>query len=142
MAYVGRKGGKEFVVLDGAAPGAAYDSVANLDFTPDGRHVVYTARRAGKSVVVVDGVESRVYDAFLPAREHEREGTLNVEGNTSLSILARRGPELLRVEIEIVRSIGVRHGASLWAWLIQVKIMTQRVSASVKSGNCNGSGRE
>jgi hypothetical protein len=101
VAYVGRKAGKEFVVVDGAAPAAAYDSIANLGFTPDGRHVVYTARRAGKSVVVVDGVESRAYDAFLPAREHEREGTLNVESNTSLSILARRGPELLRVEIEI-----------------------------------------
>lgn len=100
MAYVGRKGGKEFVVLDGTA-GATYDAVANLGFTPDGRHIVYTARRAGKSVVVVDGVESRVYDAFLPARGHDREGTLNVESNNALSILARRGPELLRVEIEI-----------------------------------------
>src|SRR5215207_3502195 len=100
-AYVGRKGGKEFVVLDGAA-GATYDAVANLDFTPDGRHVVYTARRAGKSLVVVDGVESREYDAFLPAGEHEREGKLNVEGAASLSILARRGSELLRVEIDVV----------------------------------------
>ena len=100
VAYVGRKGGKEFVVLDGAA-GAPYDAVANLDFTPDGRHVVYTARRAGKSLVVVDGAESGPYDAFPPARGHEREGRLNVEGDTSLSILARRGAELLRVEIEI-----------------------------------------
>jgi len=49
----------------------------------------------------VDGVESREYDAFLPAREHEREGHLNVEGASALSILARRGPELLRVEIGI-----------------------------------------
>ncbi len=101
MAYVGRKGGKDFVVLDGSASGTRYDSIANLAFTPDGRHVVYTARRAAKSLVVVDGVESRAYDAFLPARDHEREGTLNVEGNTTLSILARRGAELLRVEIEI-----------------------------------------
>jgi hypothetical protein len=101
LAYVGRKGGKEFVVLDGAA-GAPYDAIANLDFTPDGRHVLYTARRAGKSLVVVDGVEGRAYDAFLPAREYEREGKLNVEGAASLSVLARRGPELLRVEIEIV----------------------------------------
>ena len=100
LAYVGRKGGKDFVILDGAA-GATYDSIANLGFTPDGRHVVYTARRKGKAVVVVDGVEGREYDAFLPAREHESEGHLNVEDNTSLSILARRGPELLRVEIEI-----------------------------------------
>ena len=100
MAYVGRRGGKDFVILDGEA-GAKYDAIANLGFTPDGRHVVYTARRAGKSLVVVDGVESREYDAFVPAREHEREGHLNVEDNTSLSILARRGPELLRVEVEI-----------------------------------------
>lgn len=101
MAYVGRKGGKDFVVLDGSASGARYDSIANLDFTPDGRHVVYTARRAGKSLVVVDGAESREYDAFLPARESENEGTLNVEGNSKLSILARRGPELVRVELVI-----------------------------------------
>lgn len=101
VAYVGRRGGKEFVVLEGAA-GPAYDSVANLDFTPDGRHVVYTARRGGKSLVVVDGVEGREYDAFIPAREYEREGSLNVEGPDSLSILARRGSELLRVEVEIV----------------------------------------
>ena len=101
VAYVGRKGGKEFVVLEGAA-GAVYDAVSNLDFTPDGRHVVYTARRRGKSLLVVDGVESREYDAFVPAREHERDGTLNVEGATTLSILARRGSELLRVEVEIV----------------------------------------
>lgn len=100
VAYVGRKGGKEFVVLDGAA-GASYDTVANLDFTPDGRHIVYTARRAGKSLVVVDGVEGREYDAFLPAGEYEHDGSLNVEGATALSILARRGSELLRVEIEI-----------------------------------------
>ncbi|MFL6332523.1 MAG: TolB family protein [Pyrinomonadaceae bacterium] len=101
VAYVGRKGGKEFVVSDGAASGAPYDSVANLAFTPDGRHVVYTARRAGKSLVVVDGVESREYDAFLPAGRDESEGHLNVEGAAALSILARRGPELVRVEIEI-----------------------------------------
>lgn len=101
VAYVGRKAGKEFVVVDGAA-GAAFDSIANLGFTPDGRHVVYTARRKGKSLVVVDGVEGREYDAFVPAREHEREGHLNVEGAAALSILARRGSELLRVEIEIV----------------------------------------
>lgn len=101
MAYVGRKAGKEFVVTDGAA-GAQYDAVANLGFTPDGRHVVYTARRKGKSLVVVDGVEGREHDGFVPAREHEPEGHLNVEGAAALSILARRGSELLRVEIEIV----------------------------------------
>lgn len=103
VAYVGRKGGKEFVLTDGAA-GASYDVVANLGFTPDGRHVVYTARRGGKSLIVVDGVESREYDSFLTAGQYEREGSLNVEGAASLSILARRGPELLRVEIELVEN--------------------------------------
>ena len=60
------------------------------------------AGRAGRSLVVVDGVESREYDAFLPAAECEPGGSLNVEGANALSILARRGPELLRVEIELV----------------------------------------
>jgi hypothetical protein len=34
-----------------------------------------------------------------------------------------------------------RRGASLCARLIQVMIMTQSVSASVKSGNCKSGGR-
>jgi hypothetical protein len=101
VAYVGRKGGKDFVVADGAA-GARYDAIGNLAFTPDGRHVVYTARRGGKSLLVVDGAEGREYEGFLPVNSHEREGRLNVEGTNSLSILASRGTELLRVEVEIV----------------------------------------
>jgi hypothetical protein len=91
------------VVADGAA-GARYDAIANLAFTPDGRHVVYTARRGGKSLVVVGGVEGREYDGFLPVNSHEREGRLNVESATTLSILARRGAELLRVELEVVEN--------------------------------------
>lgn len=100
VAYVARKGGKDFVMLDGAA-GARYDDIANLAFTPDGRHVVHTARRAGKSLVVASGVEGREYDGFVTAGKHEKEGKLSVAGDGTLSILARRGTEFLRVEIEI-----------------------------------------
>ena len=103
VAYVGRRRGKDFVVIDGAA-GTPYDAIGNLAFTPDGRHVVHTARRGGKSLVVVGGAEGREYDSFLPVRDHEREGRLNVEGATTLSILARRGAELLRVELEVVEN--------------------------------------
>jgi hypothetical protein len=101
LAYVGRKGGKDFVVVDGAAA-APYESIANLAFTPDGRHVVYTARRGGKSLVVVDGAEGREYDGFVPVNSHERDGRLNLDGAGTLSILARRGTELLRVKLKIV----------------------------------------
>ena len=101
VAYVGRRGGKDFVVEDGAA-GGRYDAVGNLAFTPDGRHVVHTARRGGKSLVVVDGVEGRGYDGFVPVNKYEREGRLNVEGDRRVSILARRGAELLLVEMEII----------------------------------------
>ena len=100
LAYVARRGGKDFVVSDGAA-GKFYDDVRNLAFTPDGRHVAYTARRGGKSLVVFGGAEGREYDGFLSADGREEEGRLNVEGDRRLSILARRGPELLRVELEI-----------------------------------------
>jgi hypothetical protein len=51
-----------------------------------------------------DGAAGREYDGFLPVHSHEREGHLNVEGAASLSILARRGAELLRVELEVVEN--------------------------------------
>jgi hypothetical protein len=37
----------------------------------------------------------------VTAAKHEKEGKLSVAGDGTLSILARRGTEFLRVEIEI-----------------------------------------
>lgn len=100
VAYVARRGGKDFVVVDGAE-GNRYDDIRNLTFSADGRHVVHTARRGNKHLVVVGGVEGREYDGFLSRNKHE-QAEFTFGGTRSLYILARRGQEYLRVEVDIV----------------------------------------
>ncbi len=101
VAYVAQKMGKEMVVVDGAE-GKLYDDINNLQFTHDGRHYAYTAQRGAKYVVVVNGVESKEYDSFLKDSRLRKEHKLNLDGERSLSILAMRAGEFVRVELEIV----------------------------------------
>jgi hypothetical protein len=54
---------EEFVVIDGKED-RPYNSVGKLSFSPDSRRVLYTAWRAGKSFVVVDGVPGKAYDVI------------------------------------------------------------------------------
>ena len=93
-AYVLRRGGKNFVVLDGSE-GKPYDEIEDLQFTADSRHLVYAARRDGKLVVVVDGIESKEYDDFVSG------ASLVLDGARTISMMVTRGQEILRVEIEI-----------------------------------------
>jgi hypothetical protein len=97
--------GKHWLVWEGREVGPFDEELwTSVRITPragGGSLVTFEGKRGEKQIAVVDGAESREYDSFLPASRYEREGKLNVEGNASLSILARRGPELLRVEIEI-----------------------------------------
>jgi Tol biopolymer transport system component len=64
VAYVARRGGKQFVVVDGVE-GKEYGGIGErtLLFSPDSRRVAYVARRGGKQFVVVDGVEGKEYDS-------------------------------------------------------------------------------
>ncbi len=60
------------VFVDGKPGPAGYDSMqAGTDarlirFSPDGRHLAFVAQRGQKSVLVVDGRESRPYDLVRP----------------------------------------------------------------------------
>jgi hypothetical protein len=104
LAYVGQRGGKKFVV-DGAE-GRPYDDVDDLLFTRGGRHLAYTARRDGKHFVVVGDVESQGYDQLVGAARRVEDDSpfyvsLLLGGPHGLSVLAARGDELLRVELEI-----------------------------------------
>ena len=54
---------QEFVVIDGHEE-PPYDSVGRAFFSPDSRRVLYTAFRAGKAFVVLDGVPGKVYDVI------------------------------------------------------------------------------
>ena len=58
--------------------------------------LAYWAKRSGKWLVVVDGVEGKEYDGFL------RGSRLVFDSPSQLHTLAGRGDEFLRVEVEIV----------------------------------------
>jgi hypothetical protein len=82
------------VVLDGSE-GKPYDEIQDLQFTADARHVVYAARRDGKLVAVVDGIESKEYEDFVSG------ASLVLDGPRTLGMLVTRDQKILRVEIEI-----------------------------------------
>ena len=91
FAYVGSRGGKQFLVVDGVEA-RAYDEVSAPSFYHGGRHVVYPAMRRGKWVIVVDGQESPEYDEIV--------GLPSIEpGPDAFTALARRGTEDLRLTI-------------------------------------------
>jgi Tol biopolymer transport system component len=93
-AWVSQRGGKSFVVSDGAA-GNLYDEIRDLQFTSDSKHLVYAARTNGKVAMVVDGIESKWYDDFVS------ESSFVIDGRT-IVMMVMRGEEVLRVEIEIL----------------------------------------
>lgn len=65
-AVDGMPGQRQRVVIDGKV-GRDYDAIDTLWFTPDSKHVVYTARSAAKTFVVVDETESDVgFNAIVP----------------------------------------------------------------------------
>ena len=86
-------------VLDAGSESAEYDALDDLPrFSPDSRRLAYDARRAGKWVLVVDGAESKEYDAFArgavpvfdaPGAVH----ILAVDGKTQGVILVELGME-------------------------------------------------
>ncbi|MEE8200108.1 MAG: hypothetical protein V3R29_02980 [Candidatus Acidoferrales bacterium] len=103
LAYVGVKGGHWYdegwtgrarrrVFLDGQ-PGKEYDAwgLANLTFSPDNQHFAYEAHDIGngKSLVVVDGQEGKLYDQVMMS--------LSFSGESSITYVAREGRKFYRV---------------------------------------------
>jgi len=68
--------------------------------------VAYGIQRGGKQLVVVDGVEGKEYDGFL------KGSRLVFDSPSQIHILAVRGDELLRVELEIVIAAAEPSGES------------------------------
>jgi dipeptidyl aminopeptidase/acylaminoacyl peptidase len=111
-----KAGGTWCVVRDGVK-GPKYAMVANAAFTPDGRHLVYWAKRDGKWRIVVDGTEAREkYDSLYCGRQsglrtggyyHQGELVFTsatrfcFESNTRCCTLAKRGSTIYRAEVEI-----------------------------------------
>jgi hypothetical protein len=66
------KGGKCAVVRHAAQgkikpePGATYDKIANITFSPDGKHLAYVAKKADGWTLVIDGEEGPLFDLIGP----------------------------------------------------------------------------
>ncbi len=67
FAYILKNGGRESVVLNGAA-GASYDSITFLRFSPDGKRLAYGVKLGGQEMVVLDGREGKLYDWIFEPR--------------------------------------------------------------------------
>ncbi len=68
FAYLATRSDGKFVVNVDGIEGAPFDSVGcclsgDVLFSPDSRHVAYIVKRAGKAIVIRDGVSGRAYDA-------------------------------------------------------------------------------
>lgn len=90
IACVVRRGRTWFVGVGGVG-GPRYDEIGTVVFSPDNRHLAYTAKRGDKWTIVADGKESPAYDEIV--------GFPDRLGRDSLTALARRGTEDLRVTI-------------------------------------------
>jgi Tol biopolymer transport system component len=68
MAYVAKRNGKEFAVVDGTE-GKEYDSVCIPVFSPDSKRIVYVVEQGGKTLVVIDGIEGKEYNTIWMSKE-------------------------------------------------------------------------
>ena len=73
--------------------GRTYNEVQKVTFSPDDRHLVYTAKRRDQWTIVVDGEESPAYDEIVGFPASDRMG------RDALTVLVRRGSEDLKVTI-------------------------------------------
>ena len=65
VAYIAKKGDKEFAVIDGKEEKQYYDRAGYLTFSPDSKRVGYVPMTGGKVFVVVDGKEEKYYDNIM-----------------------------------------------------------------------------
>jgi Tol biopolymer transport system component len=79
------------------APSSEPARFHSLVVSPDSRRVLYVARRGGKELVVVDGVEGKGYDEILDGRIPVPEPPVFSPDSRRVAYAARRGGEWLVV---------------------------------------------
>jgi Tol biopolymer transport system component len=86
------------VVVDGQ-PGPDYDVIFMPEFSPDGKHVAYVAKRGEKLLVVVDGQSGVEYDGLnIGAPSFVRKGDPHFRPDDVLEYLAARDNSLYRLK--------------------------------------------
>ena len=90
LAYVARKNGKYFLVVNGIK-GTDYDFIGLFGFSQDGNHVAYGAKNRDKMVIVVDGKERAAYPSVPAGPVFRPDGTLE--------FLYTNGESLYRAEV-------------------------------------------
>ncbi len=81
-------------MVDGQ-PGATYDHIALLTFSPDSRHVAYAAKQGDKWQVLVDGKPGPAYDEIYMGTR------LVFDSPTRLHTIAMRNHMVYRVDVTI-----------------------------------------
>jgi len=105
VACIVRRGGKTYVTIDGTesdAPDAGglllmrvFGRRTRLTFSPDGQHVVYAFRHDSLERLGIDlGKMTPAYDAIVG-------GMIVFETPTVVAFAARRGRDVLRVEVDL-----------------------------------------
>jgi Tol biopolymer transport system component len=106
MAYVAGRtklfafsGFDYWTVVDGKA-GKKYDFIGPPVFSPDGKHVAYSAYKYDKWLVVLDGVEGKSYDGmFTPGYPSDQwRPRVIFDSPDSLYYIARIGKSIYLVE--------------------------------------------
>ena len=97
LAYAAKRAGKWLVVMDGVE-GGKYDAVDwfGKSFSPDGRHLAFWARRGRKWAIVLDEISIGDYDQLIDCTR------IVFDGDSLLHAVARRGNDILRVEVAIL----------------------------------------
>jgi Tol biopolymer transport system component len=77
VAYIGTPDDKTMVVVANCKKGRVYTKTSDVVFSPDSKHLAYSAQRDGKWCLVNDGTEGPLYDAvgesmpiFSPDSKH------------------------------------------------------------------------
>lgn len=91
-AYAARKGNNWFVVVNGAE-GPAYEQVIAPLFNPDGKRIVYRAKKDGKRFVVVADSRGKTIRQH-PAYDEVFDATFSADGN-SVAYGVRDGKRLI-----------------------------------------------
>jgi hypothetical protein len=92
QAYSAREGTAKYAVIDGKElPGEGF-----ITISPDGRYVAHALDEGTKSIFMVNDVRGNVYDGFLKGSKW------SFTAPNRVILLAGRGVEIVRVEIEIV----------------------------------------